>query len=150
MNSADTIRIDIAGSSKFDTCVTILRKLGCAFDGATKTWETPAGFELKLEMWYMSVTNTPGAESTFEKALAHFGMRVAGQSGTTAPVVAATTPAAVAAEPAALHTPELATTTANRTVARTAFNPSLCRVCGGKVDYRETWARPGYCGCEGE
>lgn len=33
---------------------------------------------------------------------------------------------------------------------KTATPAPRCRVCGGKVDYREQYAARGYCGCQGE
>ncbi len=31
-----------------------------------------------------------------------------------------------------------------------SHKPGRCRVCGQQVRYDEQWAKPGYCGCEGE
>ncbi len=38
----------------------------------------------------------------------------------------------------------------SETTAPKSSSPSVCSVCGGKVNYSERYARPGYCGCEGE
>jgi hypothetical protein len=154
MNTATTpLRISIAGSPKFDTYVQILRKLGCRFDAVSKTWEVPAGAELKIEMHYMNVAGVKGSDSTLEAALAYFGMVDVSKPTNKKESIespAHWTDAVVAAgyngKPLSAKESVISGFPAEPRIS----TPSRCYVCGGKVDLRETWARPGYCGCEGE